>query len=165
LKTLRAYILTDTLLLALLGLGPALFHPGSFPVVYLQVDLAAGRPPVGLAAAGLGALALVLWLASGLPLVADRRRLALGLGSGNLLVSLLAFAQPLAGTGMLLASAVGLVFLGLAAGLAWEGLRPPRPGAIAAEIAARRFLSSWAAASPIWCSRPWRRPPAWGCAT
>jgi signal transduction histidine kinase len=107
LKSFRAVIFADTLLLTLTGLR--LGNPSA----------------LSLGAAGLGVLAVALWLTSDLPLVSRRRRLTLGLSVFNLLIAALAFALPFG----------GLAFLGLGVGLAWVGLRPPSPGAVAAEIA------------------------------
>jgi signal transduction histidine kinase len=138
LKTLRAYILADTLLLAALGLGMAFIHPGSFPMVYLEVEVSRSAASLGFVAAGLGALALVLWLSTDLPLVADRRRLALGLSFANLLIAAVAFLQTDL-WGRALAWSLVAAFLGLAAGLAWTGLRTRKPAEIAAEIAALKI--------------------------
>jgi len=138
LKILRAFVLVDTLLLAALGLGMAFVHPGSFPGVYLEVEVSRSTGSLGFVAAGLGALALVLWMSTDLPLIGDRRRLALGLSFANLLIAVVAFLQadlwgPALGWSLVAA------FLGLAAGLAWTGLRPRRPAEIAAEIAALKI--------------------------
>jgi signal transduction histidine kinase len=138
LKILRAYILADTLLLAALGLGMAFIHPGSFPVVYLEVEVSRSAASLGFVAAGLGALALVLWMSTDLPLIADRRRLALGLSFANLLIAVVAFLQADL-WGRALGWSLAAVFLGLAAGLAWTGLRPRKPAEIAAEIAALKI--------------------------
>ncbi len=132
-KILRAFILADTLLLAALGLGMAFIHPGSLPVVYLEMEVSRSAASLGFAAAGLGALALVLWMSTDLPLVADRRRLALGLSFANLLIAVLAFVQTDL-WGRALGWSLVAAFLGLAAGLAWVGLRPRGPAEIAAEI-------------------------------
>jgi signal transduction histidine kinase len=106
LKALRAYILGDTLLLTLLGLGRAFRD----------------TPPLSLVAASLGALALGLWLATDLPLAHDRRRLALWMGVANLLMAALVVAHSAAsGEGRALGWELGLAFLGLAAGLGLEG--------------------------------------------
>ena len=137
-KTLRAYILADTLLLAALGLGMAFIHPGSFPVVYLEVEVSRSMASLGVVAAGLGALALVLWMSTELPLAADRRRLALGLSGANLLIAVVAFLQADL-WGRALGWSIVVAFLGLAAGLAWTGLRPRKPAEIAAEIAALKI--------------------------
>jgi signal transduction histidine kinase len=137
-KILRNFILADTLLLAALGLGVAFIHPGSFPVVYLEVEVSRSAASLGFVAAGLGALALVLWLSTDLPLVGDRRRLAFGLSFANLLIAAVAFLQADI-WGRALGWSLVAVFLGLAAGLAWTGLRPRKPAEIAAEIAALKI--------------------------
>jgi signal transduction histidine kinase len=138
LKILRAYILADTLLLAALGVGMAFIHPGSFPVVYLELEVSRSTPSLGFVAAGLSALALVLWMSTDLPLIGDRRRLALGLSFANLLIAVVAFLQTDL-WGRALGWSIVAAFLGLAAGLAWTGLRPRRPAEIAAEIAALKI--------------------------
>lgn len=132
-KILRAFILADTVLLAALGLGMAFIHPGSFPEVYLEVEVSRSAASLGFVAAGLGALALVLWMSTELPLVGDRRRLALGLSFANLLIAVVAFLQADL-WGRTLGWSLVAVFLGLATGLAWTGLRPRKPEEIAAEI-------------------------------
>jgi signal transduction histidine kinase len=139
LKILRAFILADTLLLAALGLGRAFIHPGSLPVVYLEAEVSQSTASLGFAAAGLGALALVLWMSTDLPLVADRRRLALGLSVTNLLIAVLAFFQQTAVWGSVLGVYLINLFLALAIGLAWVGLRPLKPDEIAAEIEGLRI--------------------------
>jgi signal transduction histidine kinase len=134
-KILRNFILADTLLLAALGLGMAFVHPGSFPAVYLKVEVSRNSSALGLVTAGLGALALVLWMSTDLPLIADRRRLALGMSFANFLIAIVALLQT-ALWGRALGWSLAAAFLGLAAGLAWTGLRPRTPAEIADEIAA-----------------------------
>ena len=139
-KILRNFILADTLLLVALGLGRVFIHPGSSPVIYLKVEVSRNSASVGLLAAGLGILALVLWMSTELPLVSDRRQLALGLSFANLLISALAFLQTRVGAWEpVLGGCLVAIFLGLAAGLAWTGLRLRRPEEIAAEIAALKI--------------------------
>jgi signal transduction histidine kinase len=140
LRALRAYILADTLLLSLLGLGLAFLHRPSSPMAGLAAGFARDTSPPSLVAAALGALALGLWLATDLPLAHDRRRLALWMGVANLLMAALVFARAAArGDGGALGWEPGLAFLGLAAGLVSEA-RPPRDtGETAGELAALRI--------------------------
>jgi signal transduction histidine kinase len=139
LKALRACILADTLLLTLFGLGLALLHRGASPVAALTVGFDGGTSLWGLIAAGLGALALVLWLASDLPLAHDRRRLALWLGFANVLMAALAFAQAAARHDGSSLGWVGVAFLGLAVGLGWAERRSQDTAETAAEVAALRI--------------------------
>jgi signal transduction histidine kinase len=139
-KTLRNFILTDTLLLVALGLGVAFIHPGSSPALYLKVEVSRSSASLDLLAAGLSVLALVLWMSTELPLVSDRRQLALGLSFANLLIAVLAFLQTRVGAWEpALGGCLVAIFLGLAGGLAWTGLRLRRPEEIAAEIAALKI--------------------------
>jgi signal transduction histidine kinase len=140
LKILRAFILADTLLLTLLGLGLAFLHRGSSPTAALEVGFAGDTSPLSLVAAALGALAFGLWLATDLPLAHDRRRLALWMGFANLLMAAFVFAQPAAThDGRALGWELGVAFLGLAAGLGWAGSRSQDTVETAAEMAALRI--------------------------
>jgi signal transduction histidine kinase len=135
LKLLRAFVFVDTLLLMLAGFGLALRSTRSLPAVSLWTGIVGNPSALSLGAAGLGVLAVALWLTSDLPRVGHRRRLTLGLSFFNLLIAALAFALPLEGWWRAMEFELGLAFLGLGAGLAWVGLRPPSPDAIAARIA------------------------------
>jgi signal transduction histidine kinase len=138
LKILRAFALVDTLLLTL-GFVLALRYASSHPAASLRAGIVGNPSVLSLGVAGLGVLAVVLWLTSDLPLVGNRRRLALGLSFVNLLIAALALTLPLAGWWRAVEFELGLVFLGLAAGLLRVGSRPPSPDAIAAEIAALKI--------------------------
>jgi signal transduction histidine kinase len=135
LRVLRTFIFADTLILTLLGLGKAFIHPGLPPVVYLEISK--DTVPMELGALVLSGLSLVLWLSTDLPLIADRRRLALGLGFANLLMAALSLLQW--NFGGAYSGLFAVIFLGLAAGLAWTGLRSRGAEETAAEIAALKI--------------------------
>jgi signal transduction histidine kinase len=140
LKILRAFVFIDTLLLTL-GLVMALRYASSHSAASLRAGIVDNPSVLSLGTAGLGVLAVVLWLTRDLPLV-DRRHLALGLSFFNFLIALitaLAYALPLEGWWKAMELQLGLAFFGSGVGLAWVGLRPPSPGAIAAEIAALKI--------------------------
>jgi signal transduction histidine kinase len=137
LKILRAFIFIDTLLLTL-GLVMALRYAPFPPAASLRAGIVGNPSVLSLGAAGLGILAVVLWLTSDLPLV-DRRRLTLGLSVANILIAVLVLILPLDAWLGAMEFPLGLAFFGLGVGLAWVGLRPPSPGAVAAEIAALKI--------------------------
>lgn len=130
-KVLRAFVFVDTLLLTLAGLGLALRSTRSLPAASLWTEIVGNPSALSLGAAGLGVLAVALWLTSDLPLVGHRRRLTLGLSFANFLMFVLASALRLQGWW----SDWGAACFALWFGLAWVGLRPRSPDAIAAEIA------------------------------
>jgi signal transduction histidine kinase len=131
LKILRAFVFVDALLLTLAGLGLALRSTRSLPAVSLWTGIVGNPSVLSLGAAGLGVLAVVLWLTSDLPRVGHRRLLTLGLSFANFLMFLLASALRLEGWW----SDWGAACFALGVGLAWAGLRRPSPDAIAAKIA------------------------------
>jgi signal transduction histidine kinase len=133
-KTLRALILVDTLLLATLGLW-MLFHPHSLPAVYAEGKPYQEMATLRLLGTALGGLALVLFVLSADSLVGDRRRLALWLSGANGLVAMMAFIQQTAIWGSTVGWLLVMVFLGMSAALAWAGWRPLKPEEIAAEVA------------------------------
>jgi signal transduction histidine kinase len=140
-KILRAVILADTLLLAVLGLGLALFFRPPLSPLSPASELLQEAGLLRLLSMGLGGLALVLWgVSKSLLLSSDRRRLARWLSVANFLIAamivvLVLQSDPLASILGVLALLFLPVFCGLGLGLAWAGRRPLTPVETAAEVA------------------------------
>jgi signal transduction histidine kinase len=123
-KSLRRLIVLNAALLLALGFGMALFWPRSLPVVFKQYEEAATIRFLGTI---VGSLGIVLFMLRNQILSDERRRLALGLCTANTLIALMSLMQE-TGPGWVkpLGGLLVLLPFGMAAAMAWVGLRPAR---------------------------------------